>query len=84
MQCHPDQRRTAPLRLRAETQAIRAEMGCRDPLELGVGRVAFLIPSQVNALWDVSPVQGRKRAVVLARTALTSLQQLHNQGHGRH
>lgn len=61
--------------------------GCEDPLLLRMGRVTFLVPSQVDAQrpsGSQAHVEEGRTVVVVARTVLISPQPLHNQGHGRH
>lgn len=58
-----------------------------DALLLSMGKVTFLIPSQVDTRRPSGSQPHAEEGctvVVLARTALTSPQPLHNQGHGRH
>ena len=68
-------------------EPVHTESWLRRPLLSRMGRVTFLIPSQVDTRRPSGSqphVEEGCTVVVLARTVLTSLQPLHNQGHGRH
>lgn len=68
-------------------QGQKQEPGHGDSLSLRMDRVTLLMPTQMDT-WRPSGSQGHMEegctVVLVARTVLTSLQPLHNQGHGRH